>query len=91
MRLVGEPSPASAILRAFNRPKNPLGARRLSLNAGNGNPPFTDAEERPKVAFPGRIQDNAGAELGVGDPLAGGELRLVCHATSSGDPKVEQA
>lgn len=75
MRLVREPSLARAIISAFNRPKNPLGARRLSLDGGNGYTPLADAEERPKVAFPGRIQDDAGAELGVGNPLAGSELR----------------
>ena len=36
-------------------PKNPLGARRLSLDGGYWYTPLTDAEERPKVAFPGRI------------------------------------
>jgi hypothetical protein len=91
MRLVRKPSLTRPILRAFNRPKNPLGTRRLSLDSGNGNTPFADTEERSKVAFARRIQDDASAELGVGDPLAGSELRLVCHATASGDPKVEQA
>ena len=57
----------------------------------DANTPFADTEERSKVAFARRIQDDASAELGVGDPLAGSELRLVCHATASGDPKVEQA
>lgn len=53
--------------------------------------PPADAEERAKVGLPRRIHDDACAELGVGAPLAKSELKLVCHATASGDPKVEHA